>query len=83
MAIVGQECVQVRKDTKCIWFVEVVKNAVYEDEIEALSRFNRILRHVRDNECTFVALARIFDIPLIEVNPKILVKYAAFRCKLR
>ena len=37
MAIVGQECVQVRKDTKCIRFVDVVKNAVYEDEIEALS----------------------------------------------
>ena len=60
MAIVGQECVQVRKDAKCIRFVDVVKNAVYEDEIEALSRFNRILRHIRDNEGTFVALARIF-----------------------
>src|SRR5262249_47741064 len=73
MAIVGQEGVQVRKDTQCIRCVDVVQNAVDEDEIEALSRFNRILRHIRDNEGTFVALARIFDVPLIEVNPKILV----------
>lgn len=59
-----------RKDANYRRLINVVKNAVYEDEVK-VSVFTRIRGYVRNNKLTLVSLAGIFDISFVKIDPQV------------
>ena len=62
-----------------IRFINVVKNAVHQDEVEAFSAFICKPGYIRNNKPTSVTLACIIDVPLVEIDPQVVAVYKVAR----